>query len=60
MGHHVNHHDNQQMWTTHDPAAPAYDLAAPRCSLQKKIHEELIFFIIFLMFFFFTSALKNC
>jgi len=32
------------MWTTHDPAASAYDLAAPRCFAQKKIHEELIFF----------------
>lgn len=45
----VNHHDSQQMWTTHDPAAPAYDLAAPKYSVQKKIHDELIFFFLLLL-----------
>lgn len=41
----VNHHDNQQMWATHDPAAPAYDLAAPRRSVPLySEHEELTFF----------------
>lgn len=45
----VNHHDNQKIWAAYDPAAPTYDLAAPRPSVPfyaEQIHEELIILLL--------------